>query len=275
MRNHGDCPVQGWIKCLVISLLLGFSGCASQPEKVVQEHEPDMTETTAADPMVVSSSHGEDVIEPTVVGYQPKTFDDPLESINRPIFAFNDVVYRYALIPAAKGYLKVMPEPAQQSVSNFFANIREPLNAINHLAQANGGYMLKSLARFVINSTVGLLGFFDPATAWFDIEEHKSTLGDTLHSYGADYGAYLVLPLLGSSDTRNGFSTIVESVASPLNNITDDPQTLYIQAYGGFHDFAPQAETYEKLSTESEDKYLFFRNLYLEGLLRDEQYKEE
>ncbi|WP_416306067.1 VacJ family lipoprotein [Neptunicella sp. SCSIO 80796] len=274
MGKHGDYPERLWIKYFILTLLLFISGCASQPDSEPQE-VIGQQDQPAASQMEVTSSHGTDVLEPTVVGYEPQTFEDPLESINRPIFAFNDVVYRYALIPAAKGYLKVMPEPAQQSVSNFFANIREPLNAVNHLMQANGSNMGKSLARFVINSTVGILGFFDPADAWFGIKEHKSTLGDTLHSYGVDYGAYLVLPLLGQSDTRNGFSTIVESMANPIHQVTDDPQTLYIQSYGGFHDFAPQAETYEKMAAESQDKYIFFRNLYLEGLLRDEQYKDE
>src|SRR5690606_21393216 len=147
MGKRSNCPERLRIKFLLLSLLLILSGCASQPDSA-EQIEPQQ-QASAAGPIAVKSSHGTDVIEPTVVGYAPKTFDDPSESINRPIFAFNDVVYRYALIPAAKGYLNIMPEPAQQSVSNFFANIREPLNAVNHLMQANGGYMGKSLTRFL------------------------------------------------------------------------------------------------------------------------------
>ena len=272
MRNHGNHPELLRIKYLLLSLLIVLSGCASQPYVKQQEMTPQQTSAFATDNIEVTSSHGTDAIKPTVVGYQPQTFKDPLEFINRPIFAFNDAIYRYALIPVAKGYLKLMPEPAQHVVSNFFSNIREPLNVLNHLMQANGSLMGNSLARFVVNSTIGILGLFDPADAWLGIAANKSTLGDTLASYGVGYGAYLVLPLLGQSDTRNGFSTIVESLASPIHQVTHEPQTLYIQSYGGFHEFAPEAESYQKLSAESEDKYLFFRNLYIEGLLRDEQY---
>ena len=252
----------------VLVLLLMLGACASQSDK--QQHVELTTPQQTG--IVVNSGDSSDVIEPTVVSYPAESFNDPLESINRPIFAFNEVIYDYAFIPLSKGYLAVMPKPAQQSVSNFFANIREPLNAINHLAQANGTNMGSSVARFLINSTLGILGLFDPADAWFEIKEEKSTLGDTLQHYGVDYGLYLVFPLLGPTDARNGFSSIVESIASPINQVSDNPQTFYIQAYEGFHDFAPQAESFEKLFDESDDPYLFFRNMYLQGVLRDEQY---
>ncbi|MDN4504001.1 VacJ family lipoprotein [Alteromonadaceae bacterium BrNp21-10] len=261
-----------WHRIPLWFLFLWLCGCASQSTTEQQQASVASPPPTT---IVVNSSHGTDVLEPTVVSYQAPTFNDPLESINRPIFAFNDVVYRYAFIPIAKGYLAVMPEPAQQSASNFFANLREPLNAINHLAQANGSNMGRSVARFLINSTVGLLGLFDPADAWFEIKPSKSTLGDTLQHYGVDYGAYVVLPLLGPTDARNGFSSIFESMANPIHQLTDDPQTLYIQTYGAIHGFAPRAESYEKLSAESEDPYVFFRNMYMQGLLRDKQYAEE
>ena len=256
----------------ILVLLLMLGACASQKN---EQQQPVEQTTPQQAGIVVNIGDKSDVIAPTVVSYPEQSFNDPLESINRPIFAFNEVVYDYALIPLAKGYLAITPKPVLESVSNFFANIREPLNAINHLVQANGSSTVSSVGRFLINTTLGIFGLFDPADAWFEIKEQKSTLGDTLQHYGVESGVYLVFPLLGPTDARNGFSTIVESFASPINQISDNPETFYIQSYEGFHDFAPQAESFEKLSAESEDSYLFFRNMYLQGELRDEQYDEE
>lgn len=216
----------------------------------------------------------DDAQSETDVGQVP-AFDDPLEFINRPIFAFNDKLFEYVLIPASKGYTAVVPEPVRQGVTNFFSNIREPLNALNQLFQGQAGSSGKSIGRFLINSTVGVLGFFDPAKGWFDLESNVSTINDTLASYDVGYGSYIVLPILGQSDLRNGFSTITESIFSPIQYVTDDPQTLYIQIYGGFHQFAPQAPTYEQLRDEAEDPYVFFRNMYMQGVLRNQQYPSE
>ena len=116
------------------------------------------------------------------------------------------------------------------------------------------------------------MGLFDPAKAWFGIEHQVAHIDDTLRSYDIAYGTYIVFPLLGSSDLRNGFSTIVESMASPLHQITNDPQTLYLQTYGGFHNVAPQLLSYEELRKDKSEPYVFFRNLYMQGLLRDRQF---
>ena len=184
-------------------------------------------------------------------------------------------MFRHVLIPASHGYQAVVPTPVRSGVSNFFSNIREPLNAVNHILQGNGSGLGSSVSRFLINSTVGILGLFDPAEDWFEIKEKKATLNQTLASYDTGYGAFLVLPFLGQTDTRNGFSTVVEGIVHPINMLTGSPDAFYIQAYGSFHEFAPQADSYETLQQKSEDPYLFFRNLYLQGVLRDQQFAEK
>lgn len=267
---------------LIVCCLVLLSACSANKSSPPLDSLP--AQKKPGPELIVNSSHGRQSIEPTVVSYaatdtqsatdngQAPAFDDPLEFINRPIFAFNDKLFEYVLIPASKGYTAVVPDPVRQGVSNFFSNIREPLNALNQLFQGQPHTSGKSAGRFLINSTVGLLGFFDPATAWFDMDEEVSTINDTLASYDVGYGSYLVLPILGQSDLRNGFSTITESMFSPIRYVTDDPQTLYIQIYGGFHQFAPQAPTYQKLRAETQDPYVFFRNMYMQGILRDKQY---
>ncbi|WP_205967674.1 VacJ family lipoprotein [Paraglaciecola sp. 20A4] len=264
---------------------LFLSACSSNttPQPIPKAE----TTNSVGSELVVKSSHGTQTIEPTVISYvAPNSeqttkndtqlaFDDPLEFINRPIFAFNDKLFEYILIPAANGYTKVVPDPVRTSVGHFFGNIREPLNALNQLFQGDIADSGKSVGRFLINSTIGLLGFFDPATAWFEINENVSTINDTLVNYDVGYGSYLVLPILGQSDLRNGFSTITESIFNPIQYATENPQTLYIQSYGGFHAFAPQAPTYEKLRSETDDPYVFFRNLYMQSMLRDQQFPVE
>ncbi|MCV2884196.1 VacJ family lipoprotein [Aestuariibacter sp. AA17] len=251
-----------------LCLVLLITGCASQPDMQISPQQ----QSDLSDPLVVESSHGTAVIEPTVVGYEDTAYDDPLEFINRPIFTFNDYLYRYALIPIGKGYNWVMPDAAKDNVSNFFNNLGEPLSALNHALQGEGKKTGKNVGRFLINSTVGLLGFFDPAKHWFDIEEEDTNLDKTLRHYDVGYGAFLVLPVLGQSDVRNLFSTVAESPLAPIRHVTDEPQTTYYLSWEAIHSFSGRAELYEKLRNESDDPYAFFRNLYMQDLLRDKQY---
>lgn len=265
--------------CVLFCGILG--ACASSQKETNSQAAPPEEDTPPT--LRIESSHGVQEIQPTVVAYSKtqgdhqeaqtsSEFSDPLEAINRPVFAFNNVLFRYFLIPVSHGYKAITPELFRTGISNVFANIREPLNAINHLAQAEGRSFGHNLSRFLINSSLGILGLFDPADAWFGIESRVSHIDDTLRTYGVGYGSYLVLPFFGQSDLRNGFSILSESFASPIRYITDNPETLYIQAYQGFHLAVPKLLTYEELHQHKEDPYVFFRNLYMQGILRDQQY---
>jgi phospholipid-binding lipoprotein MlaA len=209
-------------------------------------------------------------IEPTVVSYPH--YRDPLIWVNRGIFAFNDITYRFLLIPLSKGYVWVVPDPARQSVSNFFYNIKTPIYAVNHLLQLKPEPMGRDLLRFVINTTVGLAGLFDPARAWFDLKMEETHFDDTLAQYGAGYGIYLVIPIFGPSDLRNGASLVVDYFLNPIIYLTDNPERSAIQGLDFFQEYAPGAERYETLRSKSEDPYIFFRNLYLQGVQRNAQY---
>ncbi|MEX1033924.1 MAG: VacJ family lipoprotein [Cellvibrionaceae bacterium] len=206
-------------------------------------------------------------IDPTVVAY--RDYRDPLINVNRAIFAFNDVSYRYILIPLGKGYINRVPGSVRQSVGNFFYNIKAPIYLVNNTLQLKPRAAGTNLLRFGINTTIGLLGLFDPATHWFEIDKAPSSFEDTLARYGAGYGFYLVLPFLGSSDLRNGTSALTEGVLHPISYLADDSERIIIQSFDYFQAFAPEAERYEDLVKESEDPYIFIRNLYLQGVQRD------
>lgn len=248
-------------RSLLLGLFILFSvGCAT-----VDDDNPDIDvssddNTTQNDP------------DDTVVSYDD--YSDPLIGMNRAIFAFNDVTYRYALIPMSKGYLYVVPEPARRGVGNFFYNLKSPVYIVNNALQLKPKDAGVNLLRFGINTTVGILGLFDPAKHWFDLEKADTTLGDTLAQYGAGYGVYLVVPFLGPSDLRTGTSTLVEGYLHPIRYLMEDERERFlVQGFDYFQEFAPSAEDYENLREESDDPYIFFRNMYLQGLQRDAEYQ--
>lgn len=212
-------------------------------------------------------------IEPTVVSIDE--YYDPLESFNRRVFGFNDFIYRHALIPLSVGYQKLVPAPARRSLLAAFRNLREPLNALYHGAQGEFKPAGNNLMRFAVNSTVGLLGLFDPAAAWMEIPAEPSSLNETLMWHGAAQGPFIVLPVFGASDLRSGLARITESYFHPVSFVTESPDTSALIAFDGFQLYAPAASSYSDITRESEDPYLYLRNLYLQGVARDQEVLDE
>lgn len=211
--------------------------------------------------------------EITVVSYDESDYNDPLMGFNRAIFAFNDMSYRYALIPIAKGYRDITPDRVETGISNVFANIKAPIHIVNHLLQWQPRKAGSSTARFLINTTIGIAGIFDPAAAWFSLPKNETGFSDTLAYYGSGYGTFLVLPFVGPADLRSGTGIVADYFLNPIPYITEQPDSSYIMAGDKLQAFAPQAESYETLRAKSDDPYLFFRNMYLQGILRDQQYQ--
>ncbi|HVE89217.1 MAG TPA: VacJ family lipoprotein [Burkholderiaceae bacterium] len=127
---------------------------------------------------------------------------DPLESFNRQVFEFNEVVDRAVLKPVAQAYEFVLPEPVRDCVSNIFSNFREPSNAVNNLLQGKPIDAISDVCRLVVNSTIGLAGCFDPARK-MGLEKHSEDFGQTLGRWGLGAGPYLVVPILGPSSVRD------------------------------------------------------------------------
>ncbi|WP_333609599.1 MlaA family lipoprotein [Arsukibacterium sp.] len=232
----------------------------------------------------ITTSQGTIEIEPTVVDMQVLAEDaepgsepasiyyDPLESWNRAVFRFNHVSYTYASIPLAKGYETVLPLPVRDKVGNAFANIREPLNLVNNALSGEIKGAGANVSRFVINSTLGIFGLFDPATSWFDIAESKRSIADTLGHYNVGHGPYLVLPILGQSDLRGATSVVGEAVFHPLNQVLDTPDLYYVQGLNITNSFADRAKLYQTLYQQSADPYIYFRNQHLQALKRDQAF---
>ncbi|MFC3156303.1 MlaA family lipoprotein [Gilvimarinus japonicus] len=290
--NRLDHPTR-WPLWLCTSVLLALiTGCSSQPQPandIGRTYVPyesgasdgktntddAQTESLATDApdggKIIKAPEGIPDVEPTVVSYTD--YNDPLIRVNRAIFAFNDFSYRYVLIPLANGYVKVLPLPVRDSVTNFFYNLKSPIYFANNLLQLEGKLACRNLARFVINSTLGIAGLFDPAEAWFGLERAEAHFDDTLMAWGADYGMYVVLPLLGPSDLRDGASAITDYFLNPINYLLDEPERFGARAVDYLQDYASDAERYKALYDKSEDPYILFRNLYLQSIMRDADYE--
>ncbi|MFT5177282.1 MAG: phospholipid-binding lipoprotein MlaA [Alteromonas macleodii] len=146
---------------------------------------------------------------------------DPFEGVNRTVYAFNDKADKLVLRPAAKAYNYVLPKPVKTGVSNFFGNLQEPLNAINNLLQGKFERALASTFRFTVNSTIGVLGIVDVAKA-LAVDPAKEDFGQTMAAWGVGPGPYLMLPLLGPSNLRDGFGRFSESALYyPISEASD------------------------------------------------------
>ncbi len=140
---------------------------------------------------------------------------DPIESINRAVFGFNNVADKVILEPVAKGYKK-LPSPVQSGIGNFINNLKLPLAAFNQLLQGQGGNAVESTGRFLVNSTVGVLGLIDVAEK-IGLEQKEEDFGQTLATWGVGDGFYVVLPLFGPSNLRDTTGMIMTMMTDPIN----------------------------------------------------------
>ncbi|MBX7144001.1 MAG: VacJ family lipoprotein [Oligoflexia bacterium] len=140
---------------------------------------------------------------------------DPWERMNRGTFWFNEQADRYAIKPVATVYDEALPQEAKSGVGNFFSNLRYPIVLLSSLVQLKFGQVAEQTGRFVVNSTLGLLGLFDPATD-MGLEENDDDFGVALGYHGVPEGPYLVLPILGPSNVRDGLGRLVDFAVDPL-----------------------------------------------------------
>ncbi|MBI04519.1 MAG: hypothetical protein CMI96_01730 [Pelagibacteraceae bacterium] len=146
--------------------------------------------------------------------YEDEVYD-PLESINRAIFSFNNVADQIILEPVAKGYKK-LPSPVQTGINNFISNLKMPLVIVNQFLQGQGKNAIESTGRFVVNSTVGVLGIVDVADK-VGLEQKEEDFGQTLATWGVGDGFYIVLPLFGPSNLRDTTGMILTMMTDPIN----------------------------------------------------------
>lgn len=188
---------------------------------------------------------------------------DPLSGYNRVMTGFNDKLYFWVLKPVASGYKWAVPESPRRGIRRFFTNLFYPVRFVNNLLQLKFKNAGEETLRFVTNSTIGILGFWDPAKEWFNLEAHSEDFGQTLGYYGVGAGPHIVLPVLGPSNLRDTFALA--------------PDMLYLEPYAYVDDYKLRYGTwaiekvnmtslrigeYESLKKDAVDFYIFMRDGY-------------
>lgn len=192
---------------------------------------------------------------------QPENQKDPLQPLNRQIFAFNEVLDRKVARPLAIQYKEKVPNEVRGSYRQFRKNLGEPWNAVNQLIQGRPLRAAESLGRFTVN-TLTTLGFADPARR-IGLYVEEENLGTTLGYYGISSGPYLVLPVFGPSTFRDTLGLIVDGQARPQKYILEDLDGVYWgeQMLGGIDARSQLLDIEDVLQG---DKYAAIRDIYLQ-----------
>jgi len=186
---------------------------------------------------------------------------DPWEDYNRKMFAFNQKVDKTVLVPAARGYKRVVPGTVRTGVSNFFLNLEEPITIVNDLLQGKIIRAGKDTTRFLINSTLGLAGIVDIASD-LNLKKHDEDFGQTFAQWGIGSGPYIELPFLGPSNLRDGVGLVGEVVyLDPLDELVPS-KTEYALTVVEIIDLRSQFLGSEKVLNQQLDPYLYLRDAY-------------
>jgi phospholipid-binding lipoprotein MlaA len=197
-------------------------------------------------------------ISPWAIAGEPDV--DPWEPLNRKIFAFNETLDKYVLLPTATGYRFVVPDPAERGVSNFIANVYELNSVYNSLLQGRPGNAVQSGARFLVNTTMGLAGLLDVATP-MGIEHSPADFDQTLYTWGVEAGPYVMLPVFGPHTVRSTAGYFVDTYTS-IPAFLDDEEWAYLFWTVEAIDIRANLIKADDLVTG--DRYIFIRNAYLQ-----------
>ncbi len=188
--------------------------------------------------------------------------NDPFEGANRAIFRFNRAADRFVLRPVASGYHTITPDPLERSISRFFVNLSSPIVIVSDLLQGKFKQAGADTGRFLLNSTVGLLGFLDVA-AHVGLEFHDEDFGQALGRWGFGQGLYLVVPIFGPYTVRDGFGRMLELPFELLNHYDDDDaRRKLILLY--YIDKRMRLLAFDDALANAFDPYIFVRDAYLQ-----------
>ena len=201
---------------------------------------------------------------------------DCFEGLNRGIFAFNQVLDNVIIEPVAKGY-RYLPSPIREGTSNALSNLSLVVTIPNNILQGDMSLAGKNSARFVVNSTLGILGIFDPASKMGLNDYEKEDWGQTFAKWGVGEGCYLVLPILGPSTLRDATASLINYTGgNAWYNITVDEDTRYVSDFDYYAsrglngvDFrAKNIKSFNNLEKNSIDFYASVKSLYLQDRKR-------
>ena len=199
----------------------------------------------------------------------PQVVPDPLYYFNKGMYHVNDKLYFWALKPVASVWKAVIPEFARVSLKNFFYNLRFPIRFVNCALQGKGKKAEAELTRFLMNSTIGLAGFLNPAKKYPELNPTQEDLGQTFGAWGVDNGLYIVVPLIGPTTLRDGIGLIGDIFLDPSFWIGIEVDNLWVTA--GIYTAETINNTsfrigdYEAIKDAALEPYTAIRNGYIQN----------
>ena len=208
-----------------------------------------------------------------IITSNAKSTEECFEGLSRAVFKFNMAVDDIVLEPVAKGYNK-LPSPIRTGASNFTSNIGTLLSIPNNVLQGNFKQLGHSVGSFLVNTTVGILGFLNPAEK-IGLKPHKEDVGQTLGSYGIGPGCYFVLPILGPTTARDSIGLLADTFVDPFAHVTIRENELFgssgnsldyysVKGAGAIDFRADNDGNFESLEKNSLDLYSSLKSIYLQ-----------
>ncbi len=187
---------------------------------------------------------------------------DPFEPVNRTVYRFNELADKYAIRPVAKGYQTITPSVVRTGITNFFDNISYPVDIVNAVLQGKFRQGGRDTARLVVNTTIGILGFMDPATK-MGLVKHDEDFGQTLGVWGVPQGPYIVIPIFGPRTFRSGAGTLADVYINPQFLIFNSSVQTKLNIFWLIHVRSTLIGFDEEIQ-RAFDRYAFVRDSYLQ-----------
>jgi ABC-type transporter lipoprotein component MlaA len=255
----------GFVRRVGLAALLALAGCASTPDAADElqvelhaESQAELRTELQAEPQ----AHPQAELQA-----ESQTIRDPMESLNRPVFSVNRKFDDYALRPVARGWKFITPAPMRRSITNVWRNFTFPQRFVSAMGQAEFRDAHVELARFLVNSTVGIGGLFDPATR-FGLEKFEGDLGMMFARWGIPPGPFIMIPIMGPSTPRDTAGDVLAMALNPLLWVgVSMPPIGILFAING------RAEADDAIEASKEaalDYYVFVRDAFIQRRTRTE-----
>ncbi len=248
--------LRSWI---IIVLACAISGCATSGKSAPSMQVASFTDNSAE----AADNDDFDLLEDDFAEQTVKV-TDPLEPFNRTMYHVNDTLYFWVVKPVSQAYMGVIPEPVRLGIHNFFNNISTPVRFVNCLLQGKGEGAGTEFHRFTINTTIGILGFGDPALDQYGLEPVREDLGQTLAVYGLGDGFYIVWPLLGPSTVRDSVGKIGDWFLYPVSYVEPKEAAIGISAVRYTNESSFYLGEYEAFKSITIEPYVGMREAYIQ-----------
>ncbi len=276
MENMSKIQLKDLLVILIFSTFLSV-GCAHKPANSsnVTLNDPSLSQEpqiTNSKTKISSNSDDKDYSEDDEYDDEFDEFEedesqvaDPISLWNKAMFHFNDKFYFWALQPVSRGYRAVAPDFFRIGVKNFFRNVTTPIRLVSCIFQWKGNAAMIEFSRFVVNTTIGVLGFGSPADKHPELSApDEEDMGQTLARYGIGNGFYIVWPVLGPSTLRDSIGLVGDWFLNPINYVEPTEASWGIWGFDEINQTSFRIGEYESFKEASIDPYIALRDIYLQ-----------